>query len=33
MMDCVWQMTEQVVGAMVVVIFKIAIHEHQPEHA
>jgi hypothetical protein len=33
MIDCIWQMTEQVVGAMVVVIFKIAIHEHQAEHA
>lgn len=33
MIDCIWQMTEQIVGAMVVVIFKIAIHEHQVEHA
>jgi hypothetical protein len=33
MMDCVWQMTEQVVGAMVVVMFKIFIHEPQAEHA
>jgi hypothetical protein len=33
MIDCVWQMTEQVVGAMVVVIFKIVIHEHLTENA
>jgi hypothetical protein len=33
MMDCIWQMSEQVVGAMVVVLFKIVIHEPQVEHA
>lgn len=33
MMDCAWQMTEQVVGAMVIVLFKIVIHEPQVEHA
>ena len=33
MMDCIWQMSEQVVGAMVVVLFKIIIHEPQPERA
>ncbi len=33
MMDCIWQMSEQIVGAMVVVLFKILIHEPQPERA
>jgi hypothetical protein len=33
MMDCIWQISEQIVGAMVVVLFKIVIHEPQPEHA
>jgi hypothetical protein len=33
MIDCAWQMTEQVIGAMVIVLFKIVIHEHQTEHA
>jgi len=33
MMDCVWQMTEQVIGGMIVVLFKIFIHEPQAEHA
>lgn len=33
MMDCIWQMTEQIVGAMVIVLFKIVIHEPQIEHA
>ena len=33
MIDCIWQMTEQVIGAMVVVAFKIFIHEPQVEHA
>lgn len=33
MIDCVWQMTEQVIGAMVIVLFKIVIHEPQTEHA
>lgn len=28
MMDCTWQIAEQVVGAMVVVIFKLTIREH-----
>ena len=32
-MDCIWQITEQTVGAMVVVVFKILIHEPQAEHA
>ncbi len=31
--DCVWQMTEQIVGTMVIVLFKIVIHEPQVEHA
>lgn len=31
MIDCIWQITEQVVGAMVIVIFKITIHEHTIE--
>ncbi len=31
MIDCVWQMTEQVLGSMVVVILKLAIHEPQLE--
>jgi hypothetical protein len=33
MMDCIWQMSEQSVGAMVVVLFKIIIHEPQQELA
>jgi hypothetical protein len=33
MMDCIWQMSEQVVGAMVIVLFKIVIYEPQVEHA
>jgi len=33
MMDCIWQMSEQVVGGMVIVLFKIVIHEPQIEHA
>jgi hypothetical protein len=33
MIDCVWQMTEQVVGAMVIFLFKVVIHEPQVEHA
>jgi hypothetical protein len=33
MMDCIWQITEQIVGAMVVVIYKIVIHEPVHEHA
>src|SRR5688572_19098008 len=31
MMDCIWQISEQIVGAMVVVLYKIVIHEPQPE--
>jgi len=31
MIDCVWQMVEQVIGAMVIVLLKILIHEPQPE--
>jgi len=31
MMNCVWQISEQIVGAMVMVLFKIVIHEPQPE--
>lgn len=33
MIDCVWQMSEQVIGALVIVLFKIVIHEPQPETA
>jgi hypothetical protein len=33
LMDCIWQITEQVLGAMVVVLFKVVIHEPIPEHA
>lgn len=32
MIDCIWQISEQIVGAMVVVLFKIVIHEPQVEH-
>jgi hypothetical protein len=32
MVDCIWQMTEQIVGAMVIVVVKGFIHEPQPEH-
>ena len=31
-MDCIWQMSEQVVGTMVIVILKIVIYEPQAEH-
>lgn len=31
LIDCVWQITEQIIGAMVIVVFKIAIHEITPE--
>lgn len=31
MIDCIWQMTEQVIGTMVIVVFKIVIHEPQTE--
>lgn len=31
MVDCVWQIGEQIVGAMVIVLCKGLIHEHQPE--
>ena len=33
MVDCIWQMSEQIVGAMVVVALKYMIHEPQFEHA
>jgi hypothetical protein len=33
LVDCIWQMSEQVIGAMVVVALKLMIHEPQPEHA
>lgn len=33
LVDAVWQMSEQIVGAMVVVLLKVTIHEPQPEHA
>jgi uncharacterized membrane protein len=33
MMDCIWQISEQMVGAMVVTVFKFFIHEPIPEHA
>lgn len=33
LIDCVWQMSEQVIGAMIVVLLKIVIHEPQVEHA
>jgi hypothetical protein len=33
LVDCIWQMSEQIVGAMVVVILKVTIHEPQAEHA
>lgn len=31
MVDCIWQMTEQVVGAMVIVVVRGFIHEPHPE--
>lgn len=31
--DCVWQITEQVIGAMVVVVYKIFVHDPEVEHA
>lgn len=33
MMDCIWQISEQIVGAMVVVVLKIFVPEPIPEHA
>ncbi len=33
LIDCIWQMSEQVIGAMVIVVLKIFIHEPQVEHA
>lgn len=33
MMDCAWQITEQMVGAMVIVFFKVTIREHVSEPA
>jgi len=32
MIDCVWQITEQTIGTMVVVLFKIFIHDLEPQH-
>ncbi len=31
MIDCVWQMVEQIIGAMVIVLIKLLIHEPHPE--
>ena len=31
MIDCIWQMVEQIIGAMVIVLLKLVIHEPQPE--
>jgi hypothetical protein len=31
MIDCIWQMIEQVIGAMVIVLLKLLIHEPQVE--
>jgi hypothetical protein len=33
LMDCVWQISEQMVGALVVTALKLIIHEPQHEHA
>lgn len=33
MIDCVWQMTEQVLGGLVIVLLKFLIHEPVPERA
>lgn len=33
MIDCAWQITEQIMGAMVIVIFKVTIREHEVETA
>jgi hypothetical protein len=33
MIDCIWQMSEQIIGSMVVVLLKILIHEPEFEHA
>jgi hypothetical protein len=33
MIDCVWQVSEQTIGAMVVVLFKIFVQEPVPERA
>ncbi len=33
MIDCVWQMVEQIIGGMVIVLLKLLIHEPQPERA
>ncbi|MDI1355103.1 MAG: hypothetical protein PSX36_09300 [bacterium] len=33
MIDCIWQISEQIIGGTVVVLFKIVIHEPQAEHA
>lgn len=31
LMDCVWQISEQIVGAMVVTLVKFLVHDPQPE--
>lgn len=33
LIDCIWQMSEQVIGSMVIVLLKIFIHEPELEHA
>jgi hypothetical protein len=33
MIDSIWQISEQIVGTMVIVLFKMIIHEPQAEHA
>lgn len=33
LMNCAWQISEQVIGTMVIVLFKVVIYEPQPEHA
>lgn len=32
MVDCVWQIVEQIIGGMVLVLLKVLIHEPQAEH-
>lgn len=32
MVDCVWQIAEQIIGGMVLVLLKVLIHEPQAEH-
>jgi hypothetical protein len=31
--DCLWQIAEQSIGALVVLVFKVIVHEQQPERA